>query len=743
MREWSPCLAQGVGALAAMAGRVIGLAVAAGVGAVTTLLTRRLLLQSEQLSSASPGRKGDGRDGEAVVLRTEARGQQGKGDEKWRARCRDLEAKLAKASAETETAQPAPPGLEKLSKLGREKRLQREGEGAAPGSASDASTASSSDADSDGDPVPENAADEDYIEGVGNVGEARDAYRKYMGQGKNTSAFGKGGGSKKRLVAALEDKKKADAAEDSLHSLREEIVLLREQNATLNAKLDGHDDAEPRAHKTTEYTATASAVRLLRPLHGEWVLVAGSDSHVDVVADEYEPSHKELHSSQPDSNDSHYKAFRVVVSDTHTKEVLLNEYIALETAFRVASPCFHALTTTRGFEYGLQFHTEEDADAIYAAVTAARKYMARQSSAERIPCLVKAWQEARGAVDHGALPAASEQPNTTQRNSNASGRARVEILLPEPEQEHRQEERDVGAGGTLGSTVGARPRQGSVKFTKEVEDHYFDYYSAMSNQQLMLEDSVRTTTYMEAIMQNAADFEGKVVVDVGAGSGILSFFAARAGAAKVYAIEASTIAEVCRSLVEANGLSGVIEVVHGTVEGVELPEQADVLISEPMGFMLFHEQMLDSFVLAREKFLRPGGKVFPTKGTMYCGPVCDAEMHSEQVHRANFWNLPQGLYGKVSNILPLVAASWCLIGAFLRGVGVDVSAMQAVAERSHFASAISDIVMPEMMPCGIQAASKHVVDFTTATPDEFDDIKVGDLDHQSYYTRACISRAKC
>ena len=32
--------------------------------------------------------------------------------------------------------------------------------------------------------------------------------------------------------------------------------------------------------------------------------------------------------------------------------------------------------------------------------------------------------------------------------------------------------------------------------------------------------------------------------------------------------------------------------------------QADVLISEPMGFMLFHEQMLDSFVLARQKFLR-------------------------------------------------------------------------------------------------------------------------------------------
>lgn len=60
-----------------------------------------------------------------------------------------------------------------------------------------------------------------------------------------------------------------------------------------------------------------------------------------------------------------------------------------------------------------------------------------------------------------------------------------------------------------------------------------------------------------------------------------------------------------------------------------------------------------------------------------------------------------------------------------RDVGVDVSAMQAIAERSHFASAISDIVKPEMMPCGVEAASKHVVDFTTATPDEFDNIKVG------------------
>ena len=256
------------------------------------------------------------------MLRTESRGRspseagasdarQDDGDEKWRARCKDLEAKLAKASA----GSAQPPELEKLSKLGREKRQQREAaaaNGVAAGGVSDASSASSSDSESDGDPVPENDAD-DYIEGVGNVGEARDAYRKYMGQGKHTSAFGKGSSSSKtRLVAALEDKKKADAVEDSLQSLRDEILSLRAKNATLNAKLDLYGEAEPRAHISTEFTATASAVRLLRPLHGEWVLVAGSDSHVDIVADEYEPSHKELHSSRHDSNAINYKAFIVV-----------------------------------------------------------------------------------------------------------------------------------------------------------------------------------------------------------------------------------------------------------------------------------------------------------------------------------------------------------------------------------------------------------------------------------------------
>lgn len=72
---------------------------------------------------------------------------------------------------------------------------------------------------------------------------------------------------------------------------------------------------------------------------------------------------------------------------------------------------------------------------------------------------------------------------------------------------------------------------------------YFQFYALLSQQQNMMQDYIRTATYQKAIFDNSIDFEGKVVLDVGAGSGILSFFAIHAGASKVYAIEASSMAQ--------------------------------------------------------------------------------------------------------------------------------------------------------------------------------------------------------
>jgi histone-arginine methyltransferase CARM1 len=85
---------------------------------------------------------------------------------------------------------------------------------------------------------------------------------------------------------------------------------------------------------------------------------------------------------------------------------------------------------------------------------------------------------------------------------------------------------------------------------------YFQFYGYLSQQQNMMQDFVRTSTYQKAILDNPTDFAGKVVMDVGAGSGILSFFAQQAGAKRVYAVEASSIAVHATKLVAQQGRRG-------------------------------------------------------------------------------------------------------------------------------------------------------------------------------------------
>ena len=101
---------------------------------------------------------------------------------------------------------------------------------------------------------------------------------------------------------------------------------------------------------------------------------------------------------------------------------------------------------------------------------------------------------------------------------------------------------DLAEAITAATHSGAAASQFGSTRADSSADHYFHYYGQLMFQQNMLSDSVRTQLYRRAVFENQIDFRGKVVVDVGCGSGILSFFAAQAGARKVYAIEASRAA---------------------------------------------------------------------------------------------------------------------------------------------------------------------------------------------------------
>lgn len=171
----------------------------------------------------------------------------------------------------------------------------------------------------------------------------------------------------------------------------------------------------------------------------------------------------------------------------------------------------------------------------------------------------------------------------------------------------------------------------------EKENPFTCYYGQLSHQGNMLQDLVRTGTYQQAFLQNKANFADKVVLDVGAGTGILSFFAAQAGARKVYAVEASQSAEVARQLADVNGYSHIVEVIQGKLEEIDLPEKVDVIISEPIGFLLVHERMLESYVTARDKFLKPNGLMMPTTGSIVFSPLSDEAIHRDQIAKGHLW----------------------------------------------------------------------------------------------------------
>ncbi|CAE8697337.1 unnamed protein product [Polarella glacialis] len=201
----------------------------------------------------------------------------------------------------------------------------------------------------------------------------------------------------------------------------------------------------------------------------------------------------------------------------------------------------------------------------------------------------------------------------------------------------------------IGARVGTETRR-----TADEESWYFKEYGRLSTHRVMLEDEARTSAYRRAI---AATCSGKVVLEVGCGSGVLSLFAAQMGAVKVVAVEACPkMAAFARAAVQLNGFENQISVICGLIEEVvdqveaELsaarpeavgPPCADVLLSEWMGYMLVHEDMFSSVAFARDRWLVPGGRMVPGSFTLVAAPFSGNDLVEEQ---CGFWrNKPYGL----------------------------------------------------------------------------------------------------
>lgn len=186
-------------------------------------------------------------------------------------------------------------------------------------------------------------------------------------------------------------------------------------------------------------------------------------------------------------------------------------------------------------------------------------------------------------------------------------------------------------------------------------DYYFDSYSHYGIHMDMLKDTHRTTSYRDAMWRNAYLFKDKVVLDVGCGTGILSMFAARAGARKVIGIDCSSVAVQARQIVADNGFKDVITIIQGKVEELELDEKVDIIISEWMGYFLLYESMLNTVLYARDKWGAPGVRLFPDHANMYACGITDPQYKSQKF---DIWENVRGLdfsyFKRLSYIEPLV-----------------------------------------------------------------------------------------
>jgi len=140
-----------------------------------------------------------------------------------------------------------------------------------------------------------------------------------------------------------------------------------------------------------------------------------------------------------------------------------------------------------------------------------------------------------------------------------------------------------------------------------------------------------------------------------------------------------------------------------------LPEMVDVVFSVPFSVLLVHERMLEAFVVARDRWLKPGGKVFPDNSTVFAAPFTDVALHDEVVGMSAFW-------GNESYI------------------GIDISSLAFESTAENFGRPVVGSFHPDVLLCEDRASKTF--DLNTVTLDELRNFEIS-FEHVMTMTAFC------
>lgn len=141
----------------------------------------------------------------------------------------------------------------------------------------------------------------------------------------------------------------------------------------------------------------------------------------------------------------------------------------------------------------------------------------------------------------------------------------------------------------------------------------------------MLADGVRNRAFHAALKRVIKPGQS-IVADIGCGTGVLGFMAAKLGAKKVFLLEKAEIVDMARKLARTNGIKN-IEIVPAHSADVEPPVRCDIVVSETLGNYAFEENIIDIMQDARERYLEPDGVLIPARVAQYVSPVIASHYH--------------------------------------------------------------------------------------------------------------------
>ena len=144
------------------------------------------------------------------------------------------------------------------------------------------------------------------------------------------------------------------------------------------------------------------------------------------------------------------------------------------------------------------------------------------------------------------------------------------------------------------------------------------YFTNYLEHEKMLSDKARMNAYHKAIIKHIR--KDDIVIDLGTGTGILSFFASQKSPKKIYAIEHGKIIETAKKVCEHNGIKN-IEFINTNSRNFSISEKADFIIHEQIGALLFDEHMIENLSDLKKRVLKNGGKILPGKFEVFLAPV--------------------------------------------------------------------------------------------------------------------------